>query len=169
MGTNYYLRRKIPLQKLKRMKALVTEDCIYNGALGEYLGQFKEIHIGKSSGGWQFLFNHNNGKYYGRTQKAIDKFLRDEVGKGGRFVDEYGEDQDIDKFWGMVESKKSGFDLKSYYDYECARWYDCQVHPERYENDNLKPTRPTDWGASHQETFSEDSWHLRFSDSTEFS
>lgn len=169
MGTNYYLRRKIPNTKLKKVRELVTEETIYNGGLQEVLNQFKKVHIGTSYCGWQFLFNHNNGKYYQKTKDSIDSFLRKEVKKGGKLINEYGDEQDIDDFWNMVQSKKDDFTQASYYKYECERWYDYQVHPEHYEQDILKPFQPTDWSTSHPETFSEDEWHLRFSDSTEFS
>lgn len=168
MGTNYYLRRKIPLAKLKRIKDMVTEDNIYDGKLDSELNQFPEIHIGKSSAGWQFLFNHNNGKYYEKTQASINNFLKEEVARGGKFVDEYGELQDIDDFWGFVMSKKNGFDGKSYYEYEKQRWEEYQVNPEKFEDDLFKPHAPVNWNIDHPETFSDDEWHLRFSDSTEF-
>lgn len=168
MSTNYYLRRKIPTARLKEIKGLVNDEGIYGGKLDEALSKFHEIHIGKSSMGWQFLFNHNDGKYYKKTRDSIDSFLRAEVGKGGKLVNEYGDEMSIDRFWNMVQVHKDGFDLKSYYKYNCDRWRNYQEHPEEYGDNAFKPARPVDFSLDHPETFSLDKWHLRFSDSTEF-
>jgi len=153
---------------MKRLKSLVTEENIYNGSLQEALDEFKEIHIGKSSVGWQFLFNHNNWKYYQPTQESINDFLQREILAGGAFIDEYGEKVSLKDFWDMVESEKDGWDLKSYSQYKLKRWNDYLEHPEKYKVKYFKPSHPVDY-SSHVETFSKDKWHLRFSDSTEFS
>jgi hypothetical protein len=71
------------------------------------------IHIGKRSGGWKFLFDHNNWKYYDYTKCSIIKFL-----KSCHIIrNEYGDILSIKKFWDeYVEDFKDGFDGRSYYE-----------------------------------------------------
>lgn len=42
------------------------------------------VHIGKRSSGWKFLWNWNNGEYY-KTKEELFDFIR-----SGRVVNEYG-------------------------------------------------------------------------------
>lgn len=169
MGTNYYVHQAIPVKKREHIKSLVNMRDLYSGALYEAIKEFQPVHIGKSSCGWKFLFNHNDCKFYDKTQTSIDAFLRKSVSEGGQFVDEYGDEQDIDKFWDMVRRKQDGFDLKSYYDYECQRWKEYQKNPDAFKDEFFKPHRPDSYTLiDHVESFSDDAWHLRFSDAVEF-
>ena len=69
------------------------------------------IHLGKRSGGWKFIWNWNNGKYY-KTKEELFEFIR-----SGRVVDEYGQQIDVEEFiimaleWG----KDDGWDSETYY------------------------------------------------------
>lgn len=168
MGTNYYIHKHIPEVIIKELKDLVNEDNIYDGTLQKALEDYQEIHIGKSSAGWQFLFNHNDCKYYEKTQKSIDKFLRKTIAEGGKFVDEYGTEISVDAFWEMVKAKEHDMDLASYRRYEEEKWEDYQKNPENYADAFFKPSKPLPYDLNHPETFSRDEWNLRFSDSTEF-
>ena len=81
MGCNYYI-----YDKSKKCK------CCGRGE--------EEIHIGKSSGGWKFLFNYNGGKYYADVD-GLKKFLKNKT--------IYSEDNErVSKkiFWEMVEEKQ---------------------------------------------------------------
>lgn len=92
MGTNYYIRK-----------------------------DGKEIHLGKSSYGWQFIFQPQLG-YYENTRSSINRFLK--LNKND-FYDEYDQSVIVEEFWDMVEQKKDGLTLKSYYGYpKCLRFYD---------------------------------------------
>lgn len=89
MGTNFYVR-------IKRVDQEEPE----------------EVHIGKRSGGWKFLFAWNP-KYYEPTRKSINRFLKLHKNE---FYDEYGDLQDIDEFWkDTVEGFSGGIDSKEYY------------------------------------------------------
>lgn len=81
MGTNYYIRKK---------------EC-------KHCDRYEEIHLGKSSFGWQFTFQYNEGEYY-RTVEGMKKWL-----KGKQIWNEYDEKISKKKFWDMIESKKDGF------------------------------------------------------------
>lgn len=50
----------------------------------EFLDEMK-IHLGKRSGGWKFLWNFHNNKYYSNKEELL-AFIR-----SGRVVDEYGD------------------------------------------------------------------------------
>ena len=107
MGTNFYYIRPIPQSKKTEMKSRIdeinniedlyemitdvlephvdptTEDNVYN------------IHIGKRSGGWQFLFSLAISDYCeSLTKEGILDWLRT-----GIIVDEYGEKYTPEQFW----------------------------------------------------------------------
>lgn len=69
------------------------------------------VHLGKRSGGWKFLWNWNDEKYY-KTKDDLLKFIR-----SGKIVNEYGEQLDPEEFiqmaleWGQPD----GWDSDSYY------------------------------------------------------
>jgi hypothetical protein len=122
MSTNYY---RIPKQKVVREKYLDLVEQISNIDIfspGQIYGEFRtiekgferwnpwdnfidglRIHIGKRSGGWKFLWNFQDGKFYTNKEELL-KFIR-----SGRVVDEYGELQDTEEFikmsleWGQPD------------------------------------------------------------------
>lgn len=96
MGTNYYA---IPVvnDHVKTQIKIAIDKNEYEQA--KYLMPSK-IHIGKSSIGWQFLFNHNNGDHYAQTRASIDVFL-----DRCTIFDEYNRPISKEDFWLMVESK----------------------------------------------------------------
>ena len=131
MGTNYYrvpkghemIKRE---QKLRmRIDAMdtINPDQIERGfrsiSVGEWdsISPWEEflegtnIHLGKRSRGWKFIWNWNSGKYY-KTKEELFKFIRD-----GRVVDEYGEQIDVEEFITMALDwgKDDGWDIETYY------------------------------------------------------
>ena len=81
MGTNYYVQ----LNKCKE-----CGKCE------------KEIHLGKSSSGWQFSFQYNNGEYY-KNVPEMKKWLKDKD-----IYNEYNEKVSYKDFWKMVKNKMKG-------------------------------------------------------------
>ena len=88
MGTNYYARI-IPSKKRKDyLKKLINEDKFIeiNNELESMYGRYSddktsevsEIHLGKRSAGWKFLFNPNYEKYYPLTREGLMNFLKRE-------------------------------------------------------------------------------------------
>lgn len=61
----------------------------------------EEIHLGKSSMGWQFLFAYNGGDYY----KDVDELK--EWLKGKTIFDEYDRAVSHDDFWSLIEAKQA--------------------------------------------------------------
>ena len=117
MGTNYYWRplvteeeREKILEKVKNSKTIQEiKDFIYYDLLNE---RKSEIHIGKSSHGWQFLFNLGIRNYtHGQSLKKedIDKWFR-----SGVIFDEYGDEISVDDFWALVDYKKDDMDYNEY-------------------------------------------------------
>jgi hypothetical protein len=69
-------------------------------------GEFIEgtsIHLGKRSGGWKFIWNFHDKKYYSNKEELLT-FIRT-----GRVVDEYGTEVDVEEFikealnWGQPD------------------------------------------------------------------
>ena len=121
MGTNFYARI-IPKEedKQKLIDAINNNqyDVIENlaselyGRRNDYSGIGNEIHLGKRSGGWKFLWNPNVIKVwdseacdyaynyvYPLTKEGITNFvMREDV----IITDEYGEQQDPKEFLEMA-------------------------------------------------------------------
>jgi len=100
------------------------------------------IHLGKRSGGWKFIWNWNKGNHY-KTKEELFKFIRD-----GRVVDEYGTQMDTEEFITMALDwgKEDGWDSETYH----------KDHPEHR----------THWSSEKHEEYIDG---LRVSTSTEFS
>lgn len=78
MGTNYYIH---------------NNKC-------QICGRYEEIHLGKSSSGWQFSFQYNDGKFY-KNVNEMKKWL-----KNKQIYDEYDKKISYDDFWKMVNEKQ---------------------------------------------------------------
>ena len=77
-----------------------------------------EVHIGKRSGGWKFLFNHNKWQYYDYSRESIDNFLKSCY----KIVNEYGEEMTPEEFWKeYVDDMSKGFNGEQYCNYELER------------------------------------------------
>ena len=69
------------------------------------------VHLGKRSGGWKFLWNWNEEEYY-KTKAELFEFIR-----SGKIVNEYGEQLDPEEFIQMATEwgQPDGWDSDSYY------------------------------------------------------
>lgn len=115
MGTNYYLCPIIKEEELKKLSNSLKEcKTLYElkNSIHEITDYKKDrIHIGKSSYGWQFLFNLNIESYVPTINRNnIDKWLTT-----GIIFDEYDNKVDRKDFWKIVDSKKDGMDYDEYY------------------------------------------------------
>ena len=101
MGTNFYAKRQVTDDTLQSMKRIVdiilqpvTNDVrlLNVEVLKELCDKTLEttsIHLGERSSGWQFLWDHNDGKFYDLSLKGIHKFVKEEC--GNVVYDEYGD------------------------------------------------------------------------------
>ena len=104
MGANIYARINPPKAEREKfvlkVKAIVDSDELFmfsklNDLLQEYKEEYPEIHLGKRSCGWQFLWAPNP-KWYDNTIESIDKFLRRE---DVVLYNEYGEYLTPEQVW----------------------------------------------------------------------
>lgn len=79
MGTNYYA---------------ILNKC-------DKCGRYDSIHLGKSSSGWQFVFQYNGGEYYKNIEEMEDWLIGKEI------RDENGNVVSHDDFWNMVREKQA--------------------------------------------------------------
>lgn len=101
MGTNFYAKRKVSddtLQAIKRTVDIMLQPATNQVRLLdiEVLKELcdktlvdSDIHLGKRSAGWQFLWDHNDGKFYDLSLKGVHKFVKEEC--GNVVYDEYGD------------------------------------------------------------------------------
>ena len=122
MGTNYYAYKyEIEESEYQQLSDFAQNHDIIaiQGWIDERRHRFEnsKIHIGKSSGGWAFLFNHNNWKYYDFTRESITRFLE------SCYIirDEYGKSISIEDLWKLIDHKATGFNGKSYSEFELKK------------------------------------------------
>lgn len=87
MGTNYYLK-------------------VYKGKKCDKCGrsdELEELHIGKSSAGWAFLFNPNNNLFnsFRDWREVLEK-------NPNSIFSEYGNNVSLFAFYKMIADKKDG-------------------------------------------------------------
>jgi len=101
MGTNYYVIKRVPAKSKLR--------SIFNIIIGrwEKVETPTKIHIGKQSGGWKFLWNSNDFKYY-ETKEDLFRFL-----KSNKIYSEYGDRLSYQEFINRI-SIDTGYDCESY-------------------------------------------------------
>lgn len=76
MGTNFYARIIPSKERKEHLKKLIDNDGF--DLIEDEIKELycNEIHLGKRSSGWKFLFNPNHEKYYKLTKKGLRKFLK---------------------------------------------------------------------------------------------
>ncbi len=112
MGTNYYaIPKATEVLKKRIIEAIEKNDF----DLARNIMPTK-IHIGKSSGGWAFCFNHNDWVYFGKSKDSLQDFLLQY-----EILTEYNEIVLNDDFWQMVDSKKDKQKHLTFNGQECGR------------------------------------------------
>lgn len=84
------------------------------------------VHLGKRSGGWKFIWNFHDNKYYSNREDLI-KFVR-----SGRVVNEYGDQLEPQEFLDMAfnwEQPNGLVGNKEYYDANPLYWIS---DPQKY-------------------------------------
>ena len=153
MGTNYYCKIIPSKERKKELHDAIEADdfSLINKLKDEMYGSIQldddneiiggRVHLGKSSGGWKFLWNPNifvirqghledspTGRryvpdpsipkyFYPLTKQGLHDFIfREDV----LIYDEYGEEQDKEEFWkfALEWGQPDGWDAVSYEKYE---------------------------------------------------
>lgn len=211
MGTNYYARILPSKERKEEIKKAIDNNDFYKikNLIDETYGrphidfdndnQYHggEIHLGKRSCGWKFLWNPNwyklskghleeevndNGskrihwvydgydvfKYYDLTKDSIKEFIdREDV----EIYDEYGEKQDKEEFYNMAMNWGYDKDNEGFdgdsYE-EFEKKQDPNYTPMNHENDYCRFIKECGFNPNkYNSDFYSDG--IRFSTSTEFS
>ena len=114
MGTNFYLRR-IPTEKEHQEMQEKLMQKQYE-ELQELISEYTVVyHIGKRSGGWQFLFEPHKDNYHqnpwDNTLESLKKCLSD---PNYEIFNEYGEKFTSEQFWEKEVGKSLYNDPKHY-------------------------------------------------------
>ena len=118
MGTNVYYYKKlteeIKNQIVGEIKSsdnlnIISERLEY---CKEKYPEYKEIHVGKRSAGWKFLFAREILRYCNPNKESICNWL-----STGEIINEYGEKLTLEKFWKeYVENFQNGVNSDEYYE-----------------------------------------------------
>ena len=111
MGTNFYCRkinrkhRKMFSKDLSALNEHVSLNIDnpeinfleeVNRFISDYCNFEKEIHLGKRSYGWQFLWDYHDGKYFNSNLDSIKEFLsQDDI----IIYDEYGNFYEVEQLF----------------------------------------------------------------------
>ena len=110
MGTNFYVKRKPSEKDKQHILSLLSEDKYQE--IQDFLTNDlnKEYHIGKRSGGWQFLFSPKYARNHSTGEKIpwMEPYpweenlqsIKDYIGREDMDIyDEYGEHFTPQQFW----------------------------------------------------------------------
>jgi len=96
MGTNFYCAYRITPEKHKTLQELLDKN-MYKELIDTLMNFTKEIHIGKRSCGWQFLFE--SGPWECNLQSIKDFLSQPDI----EIYDEYGIYFTSEEFWKEIE------------------------------------------------------------------
>lgn len=99
MGTNYYGYKKPTLEILNEIAQLALKGELHSikSKIDEYV---TNVHIGKSSAGWKFLFDKNEKEWktFAEYKSWVENY---------QIRTEYQEEVSQEEFWEKVESKQN--------------------------------------------------------------
>lgn len=164
MGTNFYFIPKMSDEDvqdilLSAKKLAESKDYSDLEKLKHRIHRVvTAIHLGKRSAGWQFLWNHNDLKYYNPDLKSIQKFLQYTE---GTIKDDYGQVYTYEEFFKEIKDCL----------YEDDDHMTAKIFSEKYAevvlSKEIKTLKVEDkvYNSSRGEFYIND---LRFADVTEF-
>ena len=99
MSTNYYVKIVPTSNDFKILKEKLLNSPIKDSLT--FIENFdEEIHLGKQSATWKFLFQYNNGRFY-RTIPELKSFIN-----SMNIYDEYDGIVTQEEFWNSVLSRQ---------------------------------------------------------------
>lgn len=150
MGTNFYYRIPIKSRKIKELQNLITKNPNFDKLKDEIykIENKNNIHLGKRSYGWQFLWDYHKGEFYQPNLKSIKDFLSNGIGE---IYDEYGQAFGVDEFFNdeikdflYLDDKHCNIDT----------YVDPDGHSSKYRGSNFEFTSDDGLRFSHSENFS---------------
>lgn len=102
------------------------------------------VHLGKRSSGWKFLWNFNNNKYYSNKEELLDYIRK------GRVVDEYGKNIDVNEFiemaleWGEPDGQVFNREYANKHENRNSYWYTSELYFDK-NIDGLRVSTSTDF------------------------
>lgn len=148
MGTNFYIKKYMTPEQKKEVIDAINNDQ-YDEAR-DIMNEVKDIHIGKRSGGWKFLWDANEFKYFEPTKESLIEWL-----KSGQIIDEYDQEFTFDEFWNKeLDGFWDGYDAITYEkDYperiywrkNISQFHGIPVTKDEFYIDNLRFSVSTDF------------------------
>ena len=148
MGTNYYIKKYMTPEQKKEVIDAINNDQ-YDEAR-DIMNEVKDIHIGKRSAGWKFLWDANEFKYFEPTKESLIEWL-----KSGQIIDEYDQEFTFDEFWNdCLNGFWGGYDAityekdypkRSYWRKNISQFHGIPVTNGEFYIDNLRFSVSTDF------------------------
>lgn len=108
MGTNFYIKKYMTPEQKKEVIEKINNDQY--DEVRDIIAEVNDIHIGKRSCGWKFLWDANDFKYFEPTKESLIRWL-----KSGQIIDEYGQEYNFDEFWNdALDGFWEGYDIVTY-------------------------------------------------------
>lgn len=114
MGTNFYVKTKLTSKQKDEIRHYLLEDRY--DIIKALLDEVEDIHIGKQSAGWKFLWDVNNFKYFGKSKQEMFDWLKDKD-----IIDEGNRHYTFEQFLKRIRIV-DGYDIVGY----------CKDHPNDY-------------------------------------
>ena len=138
MGKNYYAYIKSEVfewaTKRKELLSKVSNDFELYAIIEKYFTDIepKQIHLGKSSAGWKFLFQWNDGKYY-KTKQELYDFIQ-----GLDIVDEYGTSYTWEEFWNQTLDENRVYNGRIPQSVRDTQWFNEYIYIDGLEFSNAE-------------------------------
>lgn len=97
MGCNYFLVNRNEAEILEKVNIILKQENAHHFHCSPM-----RIHLGKSSGGWQFCFNHNDWKYYSSRLDMLYAWTMKY-----KIIDQYDSEISYKDFWDIVKSSEN--------------------------------------------------------------
>ena len=144
MGTNYYRIPSVEEMEKRKQELInninsidISQLSIESNSIWDLFTDGTNIHLGKRSSGWKFLWNFNDKKFYSNKEELLN-FIRI-----GRVIDEYGKEMDVEEFitMALVWGQPDGYDHEKYRREHPRQYhYDFEVKEEYIDGLRVSPS-----------------------------
>lgn len=130
---NFYVKVKLTSKQKDEIRHYLLEDRY--DIIRALLDEAKDIHIGKSSYGWKFLWDINNFKYFGKSKKEMFDWLKDKD-----IIDEEDGYYTFEQFLNRIRIT-DGDDIESYHKNDLNSHQDFYNIPIEFPTEGLAVNR----------------------------